>query len=458
MSVVFAEAHAACGGVLFPCPACAKEGLKSFVLSATCPAPNSRDVSLYRCQDCGTLAYFPFPRADYTSHTDALAIRDYVEMGASIDGPARNLLRVMRRGHKGRLIDIGCGYGFPLDVVRTLAGWEARGFEPSQYGAAGRDELGLEITNDFAVPNPDPMDVYDIVHCSEVIEHVFDAAGFIDLLVSYLAPDGVLVLTTPNADRILPETPMSQLLPLLSPGAHTILFSTKGLSQLLGAAGLTHVQVETGTMSSLFYASRRPIALQAPEDWSDAIARYFDSAMQRATPSTSLHTGLRYRAFRSACDRGRFDLAASLLSPELADAAPRLHNIDSVEQFADSWPLCIPASTYYVAMFLLLHRKRPAEAARHFGAAYLLCRKKIALAPESTVAEADLIWRAVYHKALALKWSGDLASARDTLLAFDTPLLSPPLPEDLVPAVSDLRASLDTPSSNKTRFPFTRRH
>jgi 2-polyprenyl-6-hydroxyphenyl methylase/3-demethylubiquinone-9 3-methyltransferase len=40
---------------------------------------------------------------------------------------------------------------------------------------------------------------FDLVTCMEVIEHVADPAAFVNALARRLAPDGLLIMSTPNA-------------------------------------------------------------------------------------------------------------------------------------------------------------------------------------------------------------------------------------------------------------------
>ena len=42
---------------------------------------------------------------------------------------------------------------------------------------------------------------FDLITCMEVIEHVADPAAFVKALARRLAPDGLLILSTPNAHR-----------------------------------------------------------------------------------------------------------------------------------------------------------------------------------------------------------------------------------------------------------------
>ncbi|MET2825714.1 class I SAM-dependent methyltransferase [Mesorhizobium shangrilense] len=419
----------------FVCPACRDSNLKARVLRVDA-------MSLYRCGQCASLIYDPFPSIDYTAHTSPLGIRNYVEMSASIDTVARNILRVVPDGSIGRILDIGCGFGFALDAVRTIAGWEAMGFEPSQYGGSGRDQLGLDIIRDFAPLNPNPHCLYNVVHCSEVIEHIHDPAAFLAILTSYLSEDGVIVLTTPNPERINPTTARSTLLALLSPGAHTILFSDEALTRLFEEAGLTFVAVDKSADSTLFYASRRPIEFQTAEGWQGKILFYLKAALSRAQPGSSLAVGLRYRLFRAAIDHGMYEIAEQSFDPILADARPRVDDISSLTQFAGRWPLCIAASTYYRGMLLLIHRGDYMDAAEHLHAAHLLCAKKIEIDPATAGVEADLVWRAKYHEALSLENSGQHRKAMSALDAIDGRRLAE-VPQDLEAGIAELRKTIE---------------
>lgn len=434
----------------FHCPVCKGSGNKSCLLTARdtqlSPGANST-LCLYRCDACRSLVYHPYPEIDYTQHTSTgLSFRDYVEFNGAIDLIARNILKVIPDGgRQGRILDIGCGFGFGLDAVRGVLGWQVKGYEPSRYGELGREKLELNIVNDFAGPNPNPEVLFDIVHCSEVIEHVHDPHQFIAILKSYLADDGVLILTTPDADRIEGRTDPSSLLALLSPGAHTIIFGAEALIRALKKAGFHYVEIDNSAASMLVYASRVP--LQFHERRHDQIAsllhRHLRAAMQRAEPGSSLEIGLRYRLFRSAMDSGNYLLAEEVFVPSLADADPLLTETMTLDDFADRWPLCIAASTYYRGMLLLIHSGDYADAARHFRAASRLCRAKIVLSPATAVVESDLAWRAVYHEALALSYTGDSLRSLALLASFvDFLPLQPPVPDDLKPAVVQLRDSL----------------
>lgn len=435
----------------FVCPACTNSGKKTRMMglvSTQILSASQEVLHLYRCEACRSLVYHPFPVIDYTDHTTSdLTVRDYVEFNAAIDLIAGNILTAIPNDSgSGRLLDIGCGFGFGMDAIHRIMNWQVRGYEPSRYGRLGREQLELDIVNDFARRNEHPDELFDIVHCSEVIEHVRDPRDFIDLLMTYLAPDGVLVLTTPDADRINADTEPSTLLALLSPGAHTILYSEEALADLLRAAGLVHVSIDRSKASMLVYASRAELTFskRSPDQVAGLLHRYLQDAVARATPGSSLEIGLRYRLFRGAMDAGHYDRAEEAFTPRLADADPELDGVETSEQFAARWPICIAASTYYAGMLMLLHRADYPGAARHFNAAARLCRKKITLSPATAVVESDLIWRAVYHEALALSYVGETPQSLARLASFVDlhNEAHPPVPRDLRPAMMALRDQL----------------
>jgi 2-polyprenyl-6-hydroxyphenyl methylase/3-demethylubiquinone-9 3-methyltransferase len=107
-----------------------------------------------------------------------------------------------------RAADVGCGAGLLAEPLRRL-GAEVTAIDATpETIAAARDHAegqGLEI--DYQVGGVETLEGrYDLVTSLEVIEHVVDPQAFIGKLAQVLAPDGLLILSTPN------RTSMSRLL------------------------------------------------------------------------------------------------------------------------------------------------------------------------------------------------------------------------------------------------------
>ncbi len=97
-----------------------------------------------------------------------------------------------------RILDIGSGPGFFLKLGQQR-GWEVLGIEPSARAAAHSRELGLEIIEDFFSEElAAKLAKFDVIHMSEVLEHISSPAEFLTLVRRQLAPGGVLCVVVPN--------------------------------------------------------------------------------------------------------------------------------------------------------------------------------------------------------------------------------------------------------------------
>lgn len=122
--------------------------------------------------------------------------------GRSHDGIRRLVLRLLERhGAAGALLDFGAGRG---DLLTDLAG-DARFHRLGGVDLYPRDErvpAAVEWwTTDLNEPLPVP-DGWDVVVCSEVIEHLENPRQTFRTIASLLRPGGLLVLTMPNQESI----------------------------------------------------------------------------------------------------------------------------------------------------------------------------------------------------------------------------------------------------------------
>ncbi len=397
----------------FVCPVCRDAREKRHVVAY-------EGQHVYRCDACESLSYHPFPTIDYTTHTaDEVSLRDYVEMNAGVDIHCRQIDALIDRPG-GSILDVGCGFGFGLDYARRQYGWRTLGYEPSSYGRAGAQQLGADIRPEFAKFNDTGTDLFDVVHCSEVLEHVEDPWEFLHLLASHLKPDGTLFLTTPNPARIVPSNSAAETLALLSPGAHTILFSVRALNCMLQLLGFRAVVINSSGPSHMVIAVRSVMKVNQNEGFDGRYRNYLAEVLRQAPAGSALHKGFAYRLYRSYCDAGEWQAAEGVFEPDLIAANPKLEDIRTYAEFADRFALCVAPMTFYRAMQTLNQKGDHLGAARLFNASRALCRKKIELAPRLSVVEENLYWLAHLHEAIALKHAGrhaDAAAIADGILA-----------------------------------------
>ena len=107
-----------------------------------------------------------------------------------------------------RALDVGCGAGLLAEPLARL-GARVTGLDaaPENIVAARAHADRQGLTIDYrATPVEDVADGgYDLVTSMEVIEHVADPAAFVRALADKLAPNGLMILSTPN------RTPLSRL-------------------------------------------------------------------------------------------------------------------------------------------------------------------------------------------------------------------------------------------------------
>ncbi|NML08931.1 bifunctional 2-polyprenyl-6-hydroxyphenol methylase/3-demethylubiquinol 3-O-methyltransferase UbiG [Sphingobium sp. AR-3-1] len=107
-----------------------------------------------------------------------------------------------------RALDVGCGAGLLAEPLArlgaTVTGLDAA---PENIAAAQAHAAPQGLTIDYRATPVEAMadSGFDLVTSMEVIEHVADPAAFVRALASKLAPDGVMILSTPN------RTPLSRV-------------------------------------------------------------------------------------------------------------------------------------------------------------------------------------------------------------------------------------------------------
>jgi 2-polyprenyl-6-hydroxyphenyl methylase/3-demethylubiquinone-9 3-methyltransferase len=106
-------------------------------------------------------------------------------------------------------LDIGCGAGLVCEPLARLGaavtGVDAAG-ENIAAASAHAEAVGLDIRYMAGEVGVLDIGTFDLVTSVEVIEHVADKPAFLRDVAARLAPDGLLVMSTPNrtaASRVL---------------------------------------------------------------------------------------------------------------------------------------------------------------------------------------------------------------------------------------------------------------
>jgi SAM-dependent methyltransferase len=102
----------------------------------------------------------------------------------------------------GRLLDVGCGYGFFLEEM-ARRNWQVDGIEISATGRVyAREKFGLNVS-DRPLPRSDWQDnCYDVITLFYVIEHLQDPKSLLGEVRRLLRTGGLLLLRWPHTAPI----------------------------------------------------------------------------------------------------------------------------------------------------------------------------------------------------------------------------------------------------------------
>lgn len=195
-----------------------------------------------RCRACGFVQAGRIPTAEeltefydrgYEEQRDEMV--DVHADGKRVQGRER-LELIEALVPRGRLLDVGCSYGFFLDVARE-AGWDAVGLEMSEPGVRyACDILGLEVRRGSIETAESGDESFDVVTLWDVLEHTADPVGALRRVRDLVAPGGVLAVVVPNA-----ASPGARAggrhWPWMIPPAHLYYFSPETITALLAREG-----------------------------------------------------------------------------------------------------------------------------------------------------------------------------------------------------------------------------
>ncbi|MBW4660907.1 MAG: class I SAM-dependent methyltransferase [Drouetiella hepatica Uher 2000/2452] len=170
-----------------------------------------------RCRNCGLIYTNPRPAMQDLSR---IYPPDYhaFEFSAERYGfvyqvrqklEARRLLSCCKGlGKDARIIDVGCGDGFHLNLLKKFGqpSWQLEGVDPSDRAVEAGTRKGLKIhhgivqdlVEDFVLPQAS----YDLAFMIATIEHVDDPSAVLTTVRSLLKPGGKVIIVTDNTDTL----------------------------------------------------------------------------------------------------------------------------------------------------------------------------------------------------------------------------------------------------------------
>jgi 2-polyprenyl-3-methyl-5-hydroxy-6-metoxy-1,4-benzoquinol methylase len=247
------------------CPICgsAEIGLKFNGFTNRNPA-DGKQWPVFECRSCqhGFMNPRPEPAvlneyysASYTAYRPKHGSDEQDDAAVVAKAKAANEFRHIRVPAGKRVLDLGCGGGFFLNICRQL-GAEVQGIEPSPHGAEAARRQGIPVfegtLDQFLEEHGDQR--FDVITSNHVIEHVPDPIAALAGLKSLLAPGGTMTIAVPNARSMFANALGAEWhntdLPF-----HLHHFSPDSLRIAAETAGLATVEISTTSLPSATAAS-----------------------------------------------------------------------------------------------------------------------------------------------------------------------------------------------------------
>lgn len=227
------------------------------------------------CSDCGVYFVDPMPVGDTIQDAG-----DFYDVAYYSGGPRpreaewealttaawRRQIEIFTRavGHRGALLDVGCGTGTALAAARD-EGWDVTGVEVSSAGDHARKVFGLNVSTGTLEQAAFPDASFDAVWLSHVVEHVPDPVAFLREADRILKPGGMAMISVPNSrgmvyaatnliHRLRGRYGKDKFACSINPPGHLYAFDNKSLRVALSHTSLTpEVTFTTGKGDPVYF-------------------------------------------------------------------------------------------------------------------------------------------------------------------------------------------------------------
>ena len=220
------------------CPACGRVTPQRYLY-----CKNGCDI--LKCQECG------LGRSETTTFDPAAYYTEVYFSGRHADGYgdylgsekvlrrefARAVELIRRHCRRGRLLEIGCAYGFFLQEAKPF--FQVGGLELAEDAAAYCRREGLDVVTGMAdASNLARFGQQDVIVMLDVIEHLPDPRETLALCAHHLNAGGIMVLTTGDFASLYARL-AGRHWRLMTPPQHLWFFTPESVRRLAGSLGLS---------------------------------------------------------------------------------------------------------------------------------------------------------------------------------------------------------------------------
>lgn len=160
----------------------------------------SNKNAIYSCDECSLLFTNPRPTQDFVlkNYCEGGYYKKFVPDANWEKMWTRRIARVLRRAHRGRMLDVGAGIGTQLHLMRQR-GFEVVGTEVSTEAIErARALYGLQLFHGYVEDAPLANESFDVITMWHVFEHLPFPGKTLGHLATKLRKGGYMIVAVPN--------------------------------------------------------------------------------------------------------------------------------------------------------------------------------------------------------------------------------------------------------------------
>ncbi len=150
--------------------------------------------------------------------------------------------------HHVRLLEIGCGTGYLLSLLKDR-GADVLGIEPGNQGQLGAERFNIPIIRDF-FPSKEITGTFDIIILYAILEHISDVPRFFRDVKKHLNQNGKLFISVPDCELYIKTGDLSFIF-----HEHWSFFTSNTLRNSITDSMNMNVHIEKSHYGGLLYAS-----------------------------------------------------------------------------------------------------------------------------------------------------------------------------------------------------------
>jgi len=160
----------------------------------------------------------------------------------------RSLKQNRRKIEECSFLEIGCGDGYLLSILKKMSAKKCLGIEPGEKTKISPKKYGLEIKRGFFSPSF-ISEKFDFIYSYRLLEHIKDPKTFLIKVKRCLKDKSTIFVAVPNSEHKLKLGDISILV-----HEHWNYFTPQSLIRLLRSVGLSSINYQLADYGGMLYA------------------------------------------------------------------------------------------------------------------------------------------------------------------------------------------------------------